>query len=224
MKAEIKNVVMVSMVLAFGLLGISAKHHPSIHSVSMPESNSVFKPGDTTWTKAKAAKWFKSREWMHGLKLKPHASIDQLEFAKQYAANKSRWDKAFAYLKTTDYKSLGSGHYQIEGEDVYANVTEAPSKPFEQTQFEAHQNYSDIHLMISGKEKIGVASLAGATVKTAYDASKDIAFYNTEGKVYTADPGTFFIFCPGNAHRPGIKVDGEDVVRKIVIKIKSAGK
>jgi beta-galactosidase beta subunit len=32
-------------------------------------------------------------------------------------------------------------------------------------------------------------------------------------------PGTFFLFFPTDAHRPGIKVEGNDVVKKLVIKI-----
>jgi YhcH/YjgK/YiaL family protein len=223
MKAGKLYILGLSVVLLLSFLATSARHQRVSHAKAFNHLQ-VVAPGDSNWTKEKAAKWFKSREWLHGLKLQPHQSIDQLEFAKQYSANKSRWDKAFAYLKATDYKNLKAGHYQIEGEDVYANVTEAPSKAFDQTQFEAHQNYSDIHLMISGKEKIGVAPLSGATLKTPYDATKDIAFYNAEGKVYEADPGTFFIFFPQNAHRPTIKVDGQDVVKKIVVKIKSAGK
>ena len=161
MRGKNKYVLILSIILLFCFVATSARHQNSTRMKTVAGTNDMV-PGDTTWTKEKAAKWFKSREWMHGLKLQPHQSIDQLEFAKQYAANKSRWDKAFAYLKTTDYKSLKAGHYQIEGEDVYANVTEAPSKDFDKTQYEAHQNYSDIHLMISGKEKIGAAPVAGS--------------------------------------------------------------
>ena len=217
MKASIKISAGLFLLLSTAVLATPARHrHVNTYLSAVPS--------DTSWTKKKAAAWFNSRAWLHGAKMKPHQSIDQLEFARQYAANKSRWDKAFAYLKSVDLKTIKAGHYQIEGEDVYANVTEAPSKEFAQTQYEAHQNYSDIHLMISGKEKIGVTSLEGATVKTAYDPSKDIGFWNkADDKIYTAEPGTFFIFFPANAHRPTIKVQGQDVVRKIVVKVRSAG-
>ncbi len=223
MKDTIRISAFLLFLLSTAVLATSARHTNVIHTLPFSSFTSV--PSDTGWTKKKAAAWFSNRAWLHGAKLKPHPSIDQLEFARQYAANKSRWDKAFAYLKSVDLKTIKAGHYQIEGEDVYANVTEAPSKEFAETQYEAHQNYSDIHLMISGKEKIGVTSLDGATVKTAYDATKDIGFWNkADDKIYIAEPGTFFIFFPANAHRPTIKVQGQEVVRKIVIKIRSAGR
>jgi biofilm protein TabA len=222
MKDKIKNTVMLTIMLQLCFMITSASHQNVQYKTAVANSSTI--PSDTSWTKKKAQTWFNSHEWLHGLKLKPHQSIDQLAFARQYATNKSRWDKAFAYLKATDMKAIKAGHYQIEGEDVYANVTEAPLKEFGKTQYEAHQNYSDIHLMISGKEKIGVASLEGATVKTAYDPAKEVGFWNAEGKIYTAAPGTFFIFFPENAHRPSIKEDGQDVVKKIVVKVRSAGK
>jgi biofilm protein TabA len=221
MKVDFKKIAVLIVIMFICVVFTSAGHHKVSHNTS----SVLIHPADTSWTKKKAADWFNKRTWLHGLKLKPHPSINQLEFAREYAANKSRWDKGFAYLKSINMKTIKPGHYQIEGEDVYANVTEAPSKEFAETQYEVHQNYSDLHLMISGKEKIGVTPFVNATVKTPYDATKDIGFWNiADDKIYTAEPGTFFIFCPGTPHRPNIKVPGQGVVKKIVIKVRSAGK
>jgi YhcH/YjgK/YiaL family protein len=99
-------------------------------------------------------------------------------------------------------------------------VTEGPTKDFDKSAWESHRNYIDLHYVIKGKEKIGAASVATATVTNPYDASKDIANYNTEGKFYVAEPGEFFLFFPSDAHRPGIKTDGSDSDKKLVIKIK----
>lgn len=74
---------------------------------------------DNKWTKKEASKWYNSQEWLNGLQLKPHTSFDQEEFAKQYHSNKKGWDKAFAYMKETDLKSLTPGRHQIDGENVY---------------------------------------------------------------------------------------------------------
>ena len=70
-----------------------------------------------------------------------------------------------------------------------------------------------------GKEKIGVAPVSRAKVKEPYDETKDIAFYESDGKYYVAEPGTFFLFFPQETHRPSIKVDASVPVRKLVIKI-----
>src|SRR5437773_8577512 len=66
-------------------------------------------------------KWFNSRVWMNGLKRKPAGTINKVELAKQYNANKARWQKAFAYLKETDLKALKPGRYPLDGDDIYIN-------------------------------------------------------------------------------------------------------
>lgn len=173
------------------------------------------------WTKKQTAHWYNNREWLNGLPLKPHPSTDQEEFARQYQANKSGWDKAFAYMKETNLNSLTPGKYQIDGENVYVTVTEAPAKDFDKTKWESHRNYSDIHYMVKGKEKMGVVPISAAKVTKAYDPAKDIIFYSAEGKFHLATPDVFFIISPLYAHRPSVKVAGEEVVKKIVIKIRT---
>jgi len=175
---------------------------------------------DTAWTKKTAEKWLESNQWKNGLKLKPHASINKVTFAEQYHKNKAEWDKAFAFLRDSDMEKMKPGKYTIDGTDVYATITEGPEKTFEQSAWESHRKYIDLQYVIKGKEKIGVAPLAGATVTQAYDEKADIAHYTSEGQFYIGDPTVFFLFFPADAHRPNIHVDGYDVVKKLVIKIK----
>lgn len=172
--------------------------------------------------KKEAQKWFRKKEWLGGLQLRPHPSTDAQEFYRQYAANKPYWDKAFAFLKEQDLKTLSVGKHEIDGENVYASVTENPSKNFDSTQWEAHRKYIDIQYVIEGKELIGVAAVSQATVIKPYDGKKDVANYSTKGKMLRAVPGTFFIFFPADVHRPNITPGGNEMVRKIVIKVKAA--
>jgi biofilm protein TabA len=166
--------------------------------------------------------WYESGEWLNGLPLKPHETINQSEFKKQYQANQKDWDRAFAFLKESDLPALKPGKHPIDGENVFVLVTEGPPKEPEKAAWEGHKNYIDIHYVVSGKEKIGLAPVASATLTKAYDASKDIAFYTTDGRFYEADTSTFLIIFPENAHCPGVKVDGYDTVKKIVIKVRKS--
>jgi len=172
------------------------------------------------WTAKTAEKWVKSKEWAHGSKIKVHPSINLVEFAKQYHTNKALWDKAIAFLNDKKLDTLKSGKYTIDGINVYATITEGPSKEFAQSAWESHRNYIDLQYVIRGKEKIGVTPVSSATVIKPYDETKDIANYNAEGKYYIATPEEFFLFFPVDAHRPNIKIDGYDIVKKLVIKIK----
>ncbi len=156
--------------------------------------------------------------------MQPHASINKKELAIRYHQHKDRWDKAFAYLKnTTHLLTLQTGKHLIDGENVFALVSEYSSKNPEDTRFEAHKLYTDVQYIISGKELIGRTDFANTTaVITPYDAAKDIAFFQVkDSQNYTATPGTFFIFFPNDAHRPSMR-DGESVkVKKVVVKVRN---
>lgn len=175
----------------------------------------------STHTKKENQEWFKKQEWLGGLKLQPHSSVDVQEFARQYHANKKYWDESFAFLKTHDLSKLAPGKYPIDGDNVYASVTEDSTKDFDKSKWESHRKYIDLQYVISGEEKIGVAPVADVKVTEPYNEEKDVAHYSGHGELYFAKPGTFFIFFPGTAHRPNITTGGNKKDHKIVIKIKS---
>ncbi|HEU5292968.1 MAG TPA: YhcH/YjgK/YiaL family protein [Cyclobacteriaceae bacterium] len=174
------------------------------------------------WTKSKASKWFKKKEYLNGLQATPHEAIDKVQFAEQYHLNKAFWDKAFAFLKETDLSALATGRHVIDGDNVFGLVSEAPSKDYDKTAYESHKNYIDLQFVISGEENMGIAPLADITLDKPYNEKNDIMFYTGEGKIYTVPKNTFLIFFPSNAHRPNITPGGNKVVKKIVIKIRVA--
>jgi biofilm protein TabA len=174
------------------------------------------------WSAHKAKKWVKKKEWLNGLSIKPHSSIDKVQFAKQYHLNQAAWDKVFAYLKNTDLKTLANGRHVIDGDNVYAIVTEAPTKDYDKTAFESHRKYIDLQYVITGEENMAKAPVTSVTVSKPYDDATDLANYTGEGKIYTVPEGTFMLFFPTDAHRPNITPGGNKVVKKIVIKIKVA--
>ncbi|MEO6290099.1 MAG: YhcH/YjgK/YiaL family protein [Ginsengibacter sp.] len=176
----------------------------------------------TDWSGQNAKKWFKQEEWLGGVKLKPHSSVNVKEFAKQYHLNKSYWDKAFAFIKNNDLENLPVGKYPIDDDNVFASITEDTTRDFDKTKWESHRRYIDLQYVIEGEEKIGVAEANKATVVVPYDEKKDLANYNAEGPIYDAVPGTFFIFFSNDAHRPLITPGGNKVEKKLVIKIKAA--
>ncbi|MGI8581604.1 MAG: YhcH/YjgK/YiaL family protein [Chitinophagaceae bacterium] len=171
------------------------------------------------WTQHKAKNWFKKKEWLGGLELKPHKTINVQEFARQYQANKAYWDMAFTFLKNNDLNKIAKGRYPIDGENVFASVTADSSKNFDKTNWESHRKYIDLQYVINGEEKIGIYPVSKATVTKEYDEKRDVANYSADRKLYSATPGTFFIFFPSDAHRPNITPGGNRVVKKVVIKI-----
>ncbi|WP_374951311.1 YhcH/YjgK/YiaL family protein [Mucilaginibacter sp.] len=183
-------------------------------------SNSTIAQSTASKDKKSAEKWVKKNEWRNGVKLKLHPSVNAVEFDKQYHADKALWDKVFTYLATTNLDSIAPGKYPIDGDKAFASVTKGPSKELDKAGWESHRKYIDLQYVIEGQEKIGVVTIDKATVSKPYNETSDGANYTAEGEYYTASPGTFFLFFPADVHRPNIKVDGFDVVKKIVIKIK----
>jgi YhcH/YjgK/YiaL family protein len=178
---------------------------------------------DTTITKSKANKWFKKKEWLNGAPLKPHKSINVEEFARQYRLNKVYWDKAFAFLKEQNLQTIAKGKYPIDRDNVFASVTEDPSKDFDKTNWESHRKYIDVQCVLVGVERMGKWPVAEVTSTTKpYDEAKDVANYTAPGKFYNIPAGTFIIFFPGEAHRPNITPGGNKVVKKLVIKVRAA--
>jgi len=168
----------------------------------------------------KIEQWVKKKEWANGLTLNLHPSVNKDSFYVAYHRNTNLWHAAFAFLKNVNLEELKPGKYPIIGEQVFASVTEAPSHNKEDVKWESHKNYVDLQYIIKGKELIGVADTSKAVITKPY--SVDVINYNAEGKYYTGEQGEFFLFFPNNAHRPTIKIDGYDIVKKIVIKIQTA--
>jgi YhcH/YjgK/YiaL family protein len=192
------------LVSLFGLAGMKSDSDPA------------------TWSDKKVDKWFAKGEWSAGWKISPDPSINKRELAVSYFKNKERWEKAFTFLKNSDFPKLESKRYDIDGDNLYATISEYKTKDPETTNFEAHRKYIDIQYVISGEEVMNVVPLS--TVKqviTPYDGSKDIEFITVSKIVnHKASPSNFFIFFPDDAHRPGIKVDASLPVKKVVIKLK----
>lgn len=167
----------------------------------------------------KAQQWLKTQPSASSLKPVVYKDVNLVEFKKQYYANKATWDKAFGFMATNNLEELAPGKYPIDGDQVFASVTDIPDKPFEKTSWESHKKYIDLQYIIRGKEKMGEASFENEKVIKPYDAAHDIALYKIDkGQYYVADPKTFYLFFPSTTHRPSIMVDSNSV-KKLVIKI-----
>lgn len=174
------------------------------------------------WSANKIDNWFEKGEWLNGWQVKPDATINRKEFAVSYYKHKDRWDKAFVFLKINDLVNMEVRRYEIDGDNIYAPVSEYMTKNEEDARYEAHQKYIDIQYVIKGNELIGVSPMdRQKEILQPYNPEKDVMFLTVDPITsYKATPDRFFIFFPDDAHRPGVK-DGEIAqVRKVVIKIK----
>ncbi len=173
------------------------------------------------WSEKEVNEWFENGKWLEGWDVQPDETINRRELAIQYHKNPERWEKAFEFLATENLATIEKGKYKLEGDNLVANIDEYTTKNEEDARFEAHKIFADIQYVISGEEKIGVVPFSTTTVTDKYVESKDIAFLTAPQNNYRqADSKTFFVFFPGDAHRPCVKTNTNSRVRKVVMKIR----
>ena len=208
----VSGLIIATLLIAMGSLTPSCK--------GARDSGEAKTQGEVN-TSAEVSQWYSEGEWLNGLELQAHESTNQKAFEALYKASPGLWNKAFDWLKTTDLETIEPGTYIIEEGNLKAIVVEAPAPELADVKWEAHKDFSDIQYIVKGKAQMGVAPLSQASITEAYDSENDIAFYEVEGAYYDAEPGTFFIFTPEDAHRPGILVPGYDTVKKVILKVRA---
>ena len=143
---------------------------------------------------------------------------DQLKNSAVYESMGPAFQKAFAYLKTVTPDNLPGSRYEIDGSNIYAFSSDYDTLPTSERKIETHRNYLDIQYVVSGTEAMGYIPQEGLAVSEGY--KPDVEFYDTQSDVLIpADAGTFMIFFPQDAHRPGCTWQTTSHVTKVVVKI-----
>lgn len=132
--------------------------------------------------------------------------------------------KGMQFLQSNNLVELENGRYEIEGEQIFAMVSESQTEPKQDRKPEAHDRYIDIQYVVAGAgEIIGVSRRTPDSVPSEdYLGSRDIAFYSevTDESDVLLRPGMFAVFFPNDIHRPLCGI-GDDAytVKKVVVKI-----
>jgi biofilm protein TabA len=134
------------------------------------------------------------------------------------------WQKAFAFLNTLT-PTTNDGKYEIEGEEIFAIVMSYNTLIREDTVIESHQKYVDIQATLRGAEGFECFCTDTLTIKTPYDTTKDITFYEKNAICHShirIAEGYFVMFLPHDAHMPCLRVDDKELyIKKVVLKIKA---
>ena len=148
-------------------------------------------------------------------------SAKNLDFYKSLGVD-GRYEKAVDFLKNTDLESLAPGKYEIDGKNVFANVTEYTTVPWEEAKYEDHHNYTDIQYMISGSETMTYARIDELAEKVPYNEEKDVVFYDNEnpGLKVVVKAGEYMIFNPWDGHKPKAAAGEPAMIKKVIVKIK----
>lgn len=112
------------------------------------------------------------------------------------------------------------GHYDMDGDNVWLNCFDYETIPEEESFYEAHERYGDIHIMLRGKEKVCIAHPDELEEFQRIPENDFIAYRGEARHTLILRPGTFLVVFPGDAHKIKMQVDGAEPVRKAVFKFK----
>ncbi|WP_234997977.1 YhcH/YjgK/YiaL family protein [Parabacteroides sp. Marseille-P3160] len=170
------------------------------------------------WSEKQIDDWYVKSEWSTILPMKPDVSINKRLFVEQNVLNPQSWAAAMRFMKESNFNKMTKGKYELSDDGTFATVTDYLTK--DSAHFEAHRKYIDIQHVANGQEYILITPLDGRVEVTPYEGEKDIEFFDKDRYTrHLANRDNFLVLFPEDGHKPCIKVNGNDSVRKIVVKI-----
>lgn len=145
--------------------------------------------------------------------------LDSLKNIRLYESLHPRFKQAFDFLLSEDLQNLPLGKTELDGTDLFVNVTEITGKSADEARMETHRDYIDIQVPFGHTETMGwIAAERLKSPLAPYDPEKDIAFFSDIASSFIqVQPDEFTIFFPGDGHQPGIS---EGTYRKLIVKVK----
>mgnify|MGYP002509496118 CR=1 FL=1 len=140
--------------------------------------------------------------------------------ASAYRGIHPNLDLALEHITPEFLAGVGSRRVELRGGDVYATRFTYETVPEEESFFEAHRKYLDIHIMVQGSEGVEIAP---PEALEEFDRKEAGDFYAYRGQGHyrlTLSPGDFLVVFPGDAHRIKMQLDGPETVSKVVFKVR----
>ena len=143
------------------------------------------------------------------------------EYAGEYRGIHLGLDLALANITPEFLGSLKDGvRMDLQGDDVYCTRFTYETISDEESFFEAHEKYLDIHLMLSGSERVEIAP-PEELERFESKPENDFYAYRGWGRYHlTLRPGDFLVVFPGDAHKIKMYDGAPATVTKAVFKVR----
>lgn len=144
--------------------------------------------------------------------------MDQLEHFRYYQrCVPELWD-AVRFVERVQKEHLPVGRYKVG--KGFALVQEGETRSFSEADFETHDQYLDMQVLLEGSEMWEYADKADLATKIPYDPESDIEWLTGKGTRIQMKPGMFYLVYPTDGHKPCCHENVPASFRKVVIKIK----
>ena len=146
--------------------------------------------------------------------------IDTLDNLEKYAALNPLFPKVVEFLKANDLSKMADGKYEIEGKDLFVNITTTKGKTPDEAFIETHNKMIDIQIPITAAETYGYTQRE-LLPDVEYNAENDITKIPdlAADSYVTCQPGMMAIFFPQDGHAPCIA--GVPEFKKAIFKVKA---
>ncbi len=115
---------------------------------------------------------------------------------------------------------VGYDRVELKGSDVYATRFTYETVPEEESFFEAHKKYLDIHIMVDGSEGVEIAPPEGLVEFDRVQANDFYAYRGPAHHKLALSPGNFLVVFPNDAHRIKMQLERPETVSKVVFKVR----
>ena len=123
------------------------------------------------------------------------------------------------YACTHDLKALERGRHDIDGDRFFVNIVEYTTKATEESFWEAHKKYLDVHVMLDGTEQIDINFIQNMEVKAFVDETDFLPMDGEKKSHVVMEDGDFLVCYPNDAHRTAIAVGEPKQVKKAIFKV-----
>lgn len=142
------------------------------------------------------------------------------ETARDYLGIHPNLDKALELITPEFLGSLGSERVDIVPGEVWCTKFTYDTIPDDESFFEAHEKFLDIHIMLEGSERVGISDPSDLE-QFRNEPENDFFGYHGEGRhKLIISPGDFLVVWPGDAHKIKMLIGKPETVTKAVFKVR----
>ena len=140
--------------------------------------------------------------------------------ARDYLGIHPNLDLALERINDAFFATLGTERVDIIPGEVWCTKFTYETISDEESFFEAHEKFLDIHIMLDGSERVEIASPAALA---QFESKPENDFYAYRGEGHhklILSPGDFLVVFPDDAHKIKMYLDAPATVTKAVFKVK----